>query len=209
MDFVTTLFVFINENKGEIVEFLLVFLHLKSNRFHRCFRHNTDRSGTPLPASNNVSQEHLLHYIDALRFRPLEIEYLKQTLINDLLPSKQVCLCLHSFTLIRDEILAVQLRGNFYPPVVRRVVFPRLLVKKFHFLIESNTHTLHGITDHKRYWAIRRYFEQLFERLLDDLNQIYLSSPIRWWWLPETTIFDGKKSMIDDLFSSMTRKENR
>ena len=108
-------------------------------------------------------------------------------------------MCLHSFALIRDQLLVVQLRGNYYAPVVRRVIFPRLLVKKFHFLIESNTHTLHGIIDHHRYWAIRRHFEQLFERLLDDLNRVYLTSPMRWWLLPETSIFDGKKAMMDDL----------
>jgi hypothetical protein len=170
------------------------------------FRHNNDRSGTPLLTAGNVSQEHLSHYIDALHFRPLTISYLKDVLINDLLPSKQVCVCLHSFTLVRDQILAIQIRGNYYAPVIRRVIFPRLLIKKFHFLIESNTHTLHGITDHKRYWAIRRYFEQLFERLLEDLNQVYLTSPMRWWWLPETTIFDGKKSMIDDLLTPLISK---
>ena len=127
-------------------------------------------------------------------------------LINELLPAKQVCVCLHLFTLIPDQLLAIQIRGNYYAPVLRRVVFPRLLIKKFHFLIESNTHTLHGITDHKRYWAIRRYFEQLFERLLEDLNQVYIASPVRWWWLPETTIFDGKKAMIDDLLIPLTSK---
>lgn len=156
-----------------------------------------------MPEGSSASQEHLSHYIDALHFRPLTISYLKDTLINDLLPAKQVCVCLHSFTLIPDQILAIQLRGNYYAPVLRRVMFPRLLVKKFHFLIESNTHTLHGITDHKRYWAIRRYFEHLFERLLEDLNQVYITSPMRWWWLPETTIFDGKKSMIDDLLTPL------
>lgn len=166
-------------------------------------RHNNDRSGTPIPAPTNVSQEHLLHYVDALKFRPLTISYLKDTLINDLLPSKQVCVCLHSFTLIRDQILAIQLRANFYAPVVRRIRFPRILIKKFHFLIESNTHTLHGITDHKRYWAIRRYFEQLFENLLEDLNEIYLCSPVRWFLVPETTIFDGKKSAVDDLLTPL------
>ncbi|CAF1297999.1 unnamed protein product, partial [Adineta ricciae] len=171
--------------------------------YQRKKRHNTDRSGTPLPSATNASQEHLSHYIDALHFRPLTISYLKDILINEFLPAKQVCVCLHSFTLVHDQILAVQIRGNYYAPVLRRVIFPRLLIKKFHFLIESNTHTLHGITDHKRYWAIRRYFEQLFERLLEDLNQVYLTSPMRWWWLPETTIFDGKKAMIDDLLSSI------
>ena len=170
------------------------------------FSHNSDRSGTPMPTVTNVSQEHLSHYIDALHFRPLTISYLKETLINDRLPIKQVCVCLHSFTLIRNQILAVQLRGNFYAPVLRRIQFPRLLIKKFHFLIESNTHTLHGITDHKRYWAIRCYFEKLFENLLVDLNETYLASPIRWWLLPETTIFDGKKSMIDDLLTPLTCK---
>ena len=92
-------------------------------------------------------------------------------------------------------------------PVIRRVTFPRLLVKKFHFLIESNTHTLHGITDPNRYWAIRRYFEHLFERLLDDLNHVYITPPISWWWLPETSIFDGKKAMIDDLLVPLTSRE--
>ena len=169
--------------------------------------HNTDRSSTPLPPSaNNVSPEHLSHYIDALHFRPLTISYLKDILINDLLPAKQVCVCLHSFTFIDDQILAIQIRGNYYAPVIRRVVFPRLLVKKFHFLIESNTHTLHGITDNNRYWAIRRYFEQLFERLLEDLNQVYITSPMKWWWLPETSIFDGKKAMIDDLLTPLISK---
>ncbi|CAF3755723.1 unnamed protein product [Rotaria sordida] len=172
--------------------------------YQRKKRHNSDRSGTPLPAATNVSQEHLSHYIDALHFRPLTISYLKDILINDLLPAKQVCVCLHSFTLIRDQILAVQIRGNYYTPVIRRVIFPRLLIKKFHFLIESNTHTLHGIIDPNRYWAIRKYFEQLFERLVEDLNQIYLTSPMRWWWLPETSIFDGKKAMIDDLLTPLT-----
>ncbi|CAF2184375.1 unnamed protein product [Rotaria magnacalcarata] len=172
--------------------------------YQRKKRHNSDRSGTPLPAGANVSQEHLSHYIDALHFRPLTISYLKDILINDLLPAKQVCVCLHSFTLIQDQILAVQIRGNYYAPVIRRVMFPRLLIKKFHFLIESNTHTLHGIIDPNRYWAIRRYFEHLFERLIEDLNQVYLVSPIRWWWLPETTIFDGKKAMIDDLITPLT-----
>ncbi|CAF1177730.1 unnamed protein product [Adineta steineri] len=172
--------------------------------YQRKKRHNTDRSSTPLPSGSNVSPEHLSHYIDALHFRPLTIAYLKDILINDLLPAKQVCVCLHSFTLIDDQILAVQIRGNYYAPVMRRIIFPRLLVKKFHFLIESNTHTLHGITDHKRYWAIRRYFEQLFERLLEDLNYVYLTSPMRWWWLPETSIFDGKKAMIDDLLTPLT-----
>ncbi|CAF3722810.1 unnamed protein product [Rotaria sp. Silwood1] len=172
--------------------------------YQRKQRHNTNRSGTPLPTATNVSQEHLSDYIDALHFRPLTISYLKDILINDLLPAKQVCVCLHSFTLIHDQILAIQIRGNYYAPVIRRVIFPRLLIKKFHFLIESNTHTLHGIIDPNRYWAIRKYFEQLFEHLLEDLNQIYLISPIRWWWLPETSIFDGKKSMIDDLLIPLT-----
>jgi len=171
------------------------------------FSHNTDRSSTPLPTGTNVSQEHLSHYIDALHFRPLTISYLKDMLINELLPVKQVCVCLHLFTLIPDQLLAIQIRGNYYAPVIRRVIFPRLLIKKFHFLIESNTHTLHGTTDHNRYWAIRRYFEQLFERLLEDLNQVYLTSPIKWWWLPETSIFDGKKAMIDDLLIPLTSKK--
>ncbi len=171
------------------------------------FSHNTDRSSTPLPTVTNVSQEHLSHYIDALHFRPLTISYLKDMLINELLPAKQVCVCLHLFTLIPDQLLSIQIRGNYYAPVIRRVIFPRLLIKKFHFLIESNTHTLHGTTDHNRYWAIRRYFEQLFERLLEDLNQVYLTSPIRWWWLPETSIFDGKKAMIDDLLIPLTSKK--
>ena len=174
--------------------------------YQRKKRHNTDRSGTPLPTGTNVTPEHLSHYIDALHFRPLTISYLKDILINELLPAKQVCVCLHLFTLIDDQLLAVQIRGNYYAPVLRRIRFPRLLIKKFHFLIESNTHTLHGITDHRRYWAIRRYFEQLFERLLEDLNQIYLTSPMRWWWLPETSIFDGKKAMIDDLLTPIISK---
>jgi len=176
-------------------------------RLYFSFSHNTDRSGTPLPPGSNVSQEHLSHYIDALHFRPLTISYLKDMLINELLPAKQVCVCLHLFTLVPDQLIAIQVRGNYYAPVLRRVIFPRLLIKKFQFLIESNTHTLHGITDHKRYWAIRRYFEHLFERLLEDLNQVYLTSPMRWWWLPETSIFDGKKAMIDDLITSLTSKK--
>jgi hypothetical protein len=193
-----------------------VSIRISSSLILSCFfscclffsRHQTDRTSTPLLTGSHVSQEHLSDYIDALHFRPLTISYLKETLINEHLPSRQVCLCLHSFTLIDNQILAIQLRGQYYAPVIRRVYFPRLLVKKFHFLIESNTHTLHGITDHKRYWAIRRYFEQLFERLLDDLNHVYLASPMRWWWLPETSIFDGKKAMIDDLLVPLTSSKH-
>lgn len=174
--------------------------------YQRKLRHHNDRSATP---TGNISQEHLSHYVDALHFRPLTISYLKDMLINELLPTKQVCVCLHLFTLVNNQLLAVQIRGNYYQPILRRIYFPRILIKKFHFLIESNTHTLHGTTDHKRYWAIRRYFEQLFEKLLDDLNQIYISSPMKWLWLPETSIFDSKKSMIDDLLNTITNSSQQ
>ncbi|CAF0774430.1 unnamed protein product, partial [Didymodactylos carnosus] len=159
----------------------------------------TTTSGASTPV-DSISRDHLQHYIDAFHFRPLTIDYLKFSLINEL-PSKQVCLCFHYFSLIKNCLLLVQIRSNYYEPCLIRLEFPKILIKKFHYLIESNTKTLHGINDHKRYWLIRKYFERLFEFLLDDLNQIYLQSPVQWYLLPETTIFDCKKQMIDDALS--------